>query len=128
MGLTSKILSYFFSALWVILGYQTLPQTRSSHKTDVGYFWQVLIELQNDFFPNFMLCTTTQRFVRSPKPPKRPIKRLAPPPVDSSFLCGTPVSFKTRTEVATCQWWVKQFSLNTSIHSIQAILGSVDKE
>lgn len=49
---------------------------------------QVLLELQNDFFPNFMLCTTTQRFVRSSKPPKRPIKRPSPPFADPSFLFG----------------------------------------
>nr|PNR59501.1 hypothetical protein PHYPA_002292 [Physcomitrium patens] len=49
---------------------------------------QVLLELQNDFFPNFMLCTTTQRFVRSSKPPKRPIKRPSSPFAEPSFLFG----------------------------------------
>lgn len=54
--------------------------------------FQVLVELQNDFFPNFMLCTTTQRFVRSSKPPKRPIKRPSPPFADPCFLFGNTVS------------------------------------
>ncbi|CAK9264816.1 unnamed protein product [Sphagnum jensenii] len=49
---------------------------------------QVFVELQNDFFPNFILCTTTQRFVRSSKPFQRPIRRPSVPYCDPSFLCG----------------------------------------
>ncbi|CAM6019075.1 unnamed protein product [Sphagnum balticum] len=49
---------------------------------------QVFLELQNDFFPNFILCTTTQRFVRSPKPCERRFSRPSIPYCDPSFLCG----------------------------------------
>lgn len=52
---------------------------------------QVFTELQNDFFPNFILCTATQRFVRSNKNYQRPLRRPQSPQADPSFLCGTQV-------------------------------------
>lgn len=51
---------------------------------------QVYTELQNDFFPNFLLCTTTQRFVRSDVKNQRPVRRPPNPQADPIFLCGTP--------------------------------------
>ncbi len=52
---------------------------------------QVFAELQNDFFPNFILCTTTQRFIRSARSCQQPVRRPTPPNADPGFLCGTPV-------------------------------------
>ncbi|MCO5571458.1 hypothetical protein L7F22_025198 [Adiantum nelumboides] len=50
---------------------------------------QVFAELQNDVLPNFCLCNTTQRLIRSPKNCQRQISRPSAPHVKSSFLCGT---------------------------------------
>ncbi|BBN10047.1 hypothetical protein Mp_5g00460 [Marchantia polymorpha subsp. ruderalis] len=50
---------------------------------------QIFQEVQNDLLPNFILCNTTQRFVRSIKSCQRPIRRPAIPHVKSSFMCGS---------------------------------------
>ncbi|KAL3638793.1 hypothetical protein CASFOL_016700 [Castilleja foliolosa] len=48
---------------------------------------QIWTEMQNDFLPNFVLCNTTQRFVRSSKVP--PVQKPSVPHAKPSFYCGT---------------------------------------
>ncbi|XP_010497440.1 PREDICTED: protein PIR-like, partial [Camelina sativa] len=43
--------------------------------------------MQSDFLPNFILCNTTQRFVRSSKVP--PTQKPSVPSAKPSFYCGT---------------------------------------
>ncbi|KAL2641399.1 hypothetical protein R1flu_008986 [Riccia fluitans] len=50
---------------------------------------QIFQEIQNDLLPNFILCNTTQRFVRSIKSSQRPLRRPAIPHAKSSFMCGS---------------------------------------
>ncbi|KAH6558764.1 hypothetical protein KP509_1Z046900 [Ceratopteris richardii] len=50
---------------------------------------QVYAELCNDILPNFILCNTTQRFIRSQKGCQKPVSRPSAPHVKSNFLCGT---------------------------------------
>eukprot|EP00249_Psilotum_nudum_P020261 c27628_g3_i1 orf=83-4003(+) len=49
---------------------------------------QVFAEIQNDLLPNFILCNTTQRFVRSSKTCQRAVPRPPAPHAKSSFLWG----------------------------------------
>ncbi|EPS72662.1 hypothetical protein M569_02094, partial [Genlisea aurea] len=51
---------------------------------------QIWAEMQNDFLPNFILCNTTQRFVRSLRVPPTPAQRPSMPQAKPSFYCGTP--------------------------------------
>lgn len=46
--------------------------------------------MQSDFLPNFILCNTTQRFIRSSK--AVPVQKPSIPSAKSSFYCGTQVS------------------------------------
>ncbi|CAN6806205.1 unnamed protein product [Brassica oleracea] len=48
---------------------------------------QIWSEMQSDFLPNFILCNTTQRFVRSSKVP--PTQKPSVPSAKPSFYCGT---------------------------------------
>ncbi|XP_006854249.2 protein PIR [Amborella trichopoda] len=50
---------------------------------------QVFTEMQNDLLPNFILCNTTQRFVRSPKMLHQPIQKSSVPQGKPSFYCGS---------------------------------------
>ncbi|XAR64870.1 hypothetical protein NMG60_11008753 [Bertholletia excelsa] len=50
---------------------------------------QIWTEMQNDFLPNFTLCNTTQRFVRSSKISITPAQKPSVPSVKASFYCGT---------------------------------------
>jgi cytoplasmic FMR1 interacting protein len=50
---------------------------------------QIWTEMQNDFFPNFILCNTTQRFVRSSKVPLVPVQKPSVPYAKPYFYCGT---------------------------------------
>uniref|UniRef100_A0A7N0TS86 Protein PIR n=2 Tax=Kalanchoe fedtschenkoi TaxID=63787 RepID=A0A7N0TS86_KALFE len=50
-------------------------------------FWT---EMQNDFLPNFILCNTTQRFVRSSKVSSVPVQKPTIPQAKPNFYCGTP--------------------------------------
>ncbi|CAM8960325.1 unnamed protein product [Rhodiola kirilowii] len=50
-------------------------------------FWT---EMQNDFLPNFILCNTTQRFVRSSKVSSVPVQKPTVPYAKPNFYCGTP--------------------------------------
>ncbi|KAH9614330.1 hypothetical protein KSS87_011253 [Heliosperma pusillum] len=50
--------------------------------------YQIWIEMQNDFLPNFILCNTTQRFVRSPKLTNVPIQKPSMPYAKPNFYCG----------------------------------------
>ncbi|CAM6128500.1 unnamed protein product [Calypogeia fissa] len=50
---------------------------------------QIFQEVQNDLLPNFTLCNTTQRFVRSPRASQRPVRRPTVPHAKISFLCGS---------------------------------------
>ncbi|GJV59742.1 protein PIR [Tanacetum coccineum] len=45
--------------------------------------------MQNDFLPNFILCNTTQRFVRSSKVPSAPVQKPSLPYAKPNFYCGT---------------------------------------
>ncbi|KAI3819039.1 hypothetical protein L1987_12861 [Smallanthus sonchifolius] len=51
---------------------------------------QIWTEMQNDFLPNFILCNTTQRFVRSSKVPAAPVQKPSVPYAKPNFYCGTP--------------------------------------
>ncbi|KAL0709699.1 hypothetical protein Bca4012_016677 [Brassica carinata] len=51
---------------------------------------QIWSEMQSDFLPNFILCNTTQRFVRSSKVP--PTQKPSVPSAKPSFYCGTQVT------------------------------------
>ncbi|XP_048136485.1 protein PIR isoform X3 [Rhodamnia argentea] len=50
---------------------------------------QIWSEMQNDFLPNFILCNTTQRFIRSSKVPSVPIQKPSVPYAKPNFYCGT---------------------------------------
>ncbi|CAM6089472.1 unnamed protein product [Calypogeia fissa] len=50
---------------------------------------QIFQEVQNDLLPNFVLCNTTQRFVRSSKSCQSPVRRPPVPHAKISFLCGS---------------------------------------
>ncbi|XP_047333810.1 protein PIR isoform X2 [Impatiens glandulifera] len=50
---------------------------------------QIWAEMQNDFLPNFVLCNTTQRFVRSLKAPLSSVQKPSVPTTKANFLCGT---------------------------------------
>ncbi|PHT83701.1 Protein PIR [Capsicum annuum] len=51
---------------------------------------QIWTEMQNDFLPNFILCNTTQRFVRSSRVPPVPVQKPSIPYAKANFYCGTP--------------------------------------
>ncbi|KAH9784221.1 protein PIR [Citrus sinensis] len=46
-------------------------------------------EMQSDFLPNFILCNTTQRFIRSSKVPLASVQKPSVPYAKPSFYCGT---------------------------------------
>ncbi|KAH1071790.1 hypothetical protein GYH30_008334 [Glycine max] len=48
---------------------------------------QIWSEMQSDFLPNFILCNTTQRFIRSSR--TVPVQKPSVPSVKPSFYCGT---------------------------------------
>ncbi|RYR02559.1 hypothetical protein Ahy_B06g081353 isoform B [Arachis hypogaea] len=48
---------------------------------------QIWSEMQSDFLPNFILCNTTQRFIRSSK--AVPVQKPSIPSAKPSFYCGT---------------------------------------
>ncbi|XP_059628581.1 protein PIR isoform X2 [Cornus florida] len=50
---------------------------------------QIWTEMQTDFLPNFILCNTTQRFVRSAKVPLVPTQKPSVPYAKPNFYCGT---------------------------------------
>ncbi|KAG8378307.1 hypothetical protein BUALT_Bualt08G0123800 [Buddleja alternifolia] len=50
---------------------------------------QIWTEMQNDFLPNFILCNTTQRFVRSSRVPPVPVQKPSVPYAKPNFYCGT---------------------------------------
>ncbi|XP_022151699.1 protein PIR isoform X2 [Momordica charantia] len=50
---------------------------------------QIWSEMQNDFLPNFILCNTTQRFVRSSKVPPVPVQKPSVPHAKPNFYYGT---------------------------------------
>ncbi|KAG9149174.1 hypothetical protein Leryth_003177 [Lithospermum erythrorhizon] len=50
---------------------------------------QIWTEMQNDFLPNFILCNTTQRFVRSARIPVAPVQKPSVPHAKPNFFCGT---------------------------------------
>lgn len=50
---------------------------------------QIWSEMQNDFLPNFILCNTTQRFIRSSKVPSVPVQKPSVPYAKPNFYCGT---------------------------------------
>ncbi|KAL5835221.1 hypothetical protein ACOSQ4_014718 [Xanthoceras sorbifolium] len=50
---------------------------------------QIWSEMQNDFLPNFVLCNTTQRFIRSSKVPLVPVQKPSIPHAKPNFYCGT---------------------------------------
>ncbi|KAK4774504.1 hypothetical protein SAY86_009439 [Trapa natans] len=50
---------------------------------------QIWSEMQNDFLPNFILCNTTQRFVRSSKMPLAPVQKPSVPYAKPNFYCGS---------------------------------------
>ncbi|KAL6525143.1 hypothetical protein OROMI_030736 [Orobanche minor] len=50
---------------------------------------QIWTQMQIDFLPNFVLCNTTQRFVRSLKVPSVPVQKPSVPHAKPNFYCGT---------------------------------------
>ncbi|KAB5512115.1 hypothetical protein DKX38_029143 [Salix brachista] len=50
---------------------------------------QIWSEMQSDFLPNFVLCNTTQRFVRSSRVPLVPVQKPSVPHAKANFYCGT---------------------------------------
>ncbi|XVF30955.1 hypothetical protein REPUB_Repub16aG0103700 [Reevesia pubescens] len=50
---------------------------------------QIWSEMQSDFLPNFILCNTTQRFIRSSKVPLVPVQKPSIPHAKPNFYCGT---------------------------------------
>lgn len=56
-------------------------------------FLQIWSEMQNDFLPNFILCNTTQRFVRSPKLSSVRVQKPSMPYSKPNFYCGNQVRF-----------------------------------
>lgn len=50
---------------------------------------QIWSEMQSDFLPNFILCNTTQRFIRSSKVPLVPVQKPSVPYAKANFYCGT---------------------------------------
>ncbi|KNA11936.1 hypothetical protein SOVF_130140 [Spinacia oleracea] len=50
--------------------------------------YQIWTEMQNDFLPNFILCNTTQRFVRSPKMSSVRVQKPSMPYAKPNFYCG----------------------------------------
>ncbi|GAB2287173.1 hypothetical protein Dimus_021557 [Dionaea muscipula] len=50
--------------------------------------YQIWTEMQNDFLPTFILCNTTQRFVRSQKISAIPAQKPSMPYAKASFYCG----------------------------------------
>ncbi|KAH9784212.1 protein PIR [Citrus sinensis] len=50
---------------------------------------QIWSEMQSDFLPNFILCNTTQRFIRSSKVPLASVQKPSVPYAKPSFYCGT---------------------------------------
>ncbi|KAJ6422699.1 hypothetical protein OIU84_027632 [Salix udensis] len=50
---------------------------------------QIWSEMQSDFLPNFVLCNTTQRFVRSSRVPLVPVQKPSVPHAKDNFYCGT---------------------------------------
>eukprot|EP00257_Ricinus_communis_P006574 XP_002522029.2 protein PIR [Ricinus communis] len=50
---------------------------------------QIWSEMQSDFLPNFVLCNTTQRFVRSSRVPLAPVQKPSVPYAKPNFYCGT---------------------------------------
>ncbi|KAI5423938.1 hypothetical protein KIW84_030236 [Lathyrus oleraceus] len=48
---------------------------------------QIWSEMQSDFLPSFILCNTTQRFIRSSK--TIPVQKPSIPSAKPSFYCGT---------------------------------------
>ncbi|KAL4637811.1 hypothetical protein ACB092_03G103200 [Castanea dentata] len=50
---------------------------------------QIWSEMQSDFLPNFILCNTTQRFIRSSKVPLVPVQKPSVPHAKPNFYCGT---------------------------------------
>lgn len=59
--------------------------------TIFNYVSQIWTEMQIDFLPNFILCNTTQRFVRSSKVPLVPVQKPSVPYAKPNFYCGTQV-------------------------------------
>ncbi|KAJ9703129.1 hypothetical protein PVL29_004766 [Vitis rotundifolia] len=53
---------------------------------------QIWMEMRNDFLPNFILCNTTQRFVRSSKVHSVPVQRPSVPSAKPNFYCGTQIA------------------------------------
>ncbi|VFQ87435.1 unnamed protein product [Cuscuta campestris] len=51
---------------------------------------QIWTEMQNDFLPNFILCNTTQRFVRSSRVPSVSVQKPSIPYAKPNFYCGNP--------------------------------------
>ncbi|XP_041016836.1 protein PIR [Juglans microcarpa x Juglans regia] len=50
---------------------------------------QIWSEMQSDFLPNFILCNTTQRFIRSSKVPPVSVQKPSVPHAKANFYCGT---------------------------------------
>ncbi|KAJ8432034.1 hypothetical protein Cgig2_026737 [Carnegiea gigantea] len=50
--------------------------------------YQIWTEMQNDLLPNFILCNTTQRFVRSSKLSSVPVQKPSMPYAKPNFYCG----------------------------------------
>ncbi|CAK9180103.1 unnamed protein product [Ilex paraguariensis] len=53
---------------------------------------QIWTEVQTDFLPNFILCNTTHRFVRSSKVSLVPVQKPSVPYAKPNFYCGSQVN------------------------------------
>lgn len=89
LRLTHQLLSNYLSLDPFKMILEEMTETISLVSFSGRIASQVFVELQNDLIPNFILCNTTQRFVRSFKSCQRPVQRSPAPHAKSSFLCGT---------------------------------------
>ncbi|KAE8719238.1 Oxysterol-binding protein-related protein 2A [Hibiscus syriacus] len=69
---------------------EKLPPTDSRLRPDQSRLAsQIWSEMQNDFLPNFILCNTTQHFIRSSKVPLALVQKPLVPHAKPNFYCGS---------------------------------------
>lgn len=83
-----KLLSEYLTIDSFDLMYSEMQENISLVSYSSRLAYQIWTEMQNDFLPNFILCNTTQRFVRSPKLPSVPVQKPSMPYAKPNFYCG----------------------------------------
>lgn len=56
-------------------------------------FYQIWAEMQNDFLPNYILCNTTQRFIRSSTGARQDSEKATIPAEKPYLYCGSQVRY-----------------------------------